>query len=74
MRTSSGKSVCNRLYKKSLSCNTPAKLGTILCDQHALVINACAGFIQHTPDKAFLVNNFADFPDVQVKKKILDFV
>ena len=28
--------------------------------------------IQHTPDKSFLVNNFADFPDVWVKK--VDFV
>ena len=56
-------------YKKTLSCNTPLKLDAIMCDQHALVIIACAGFVQHMPDKSFLVNNFADFPDVQAKKK-----
>ena len=28
-----------------------------------------AGFIQHLPDRVFLVNNFADFQDVRVKKK-----
>ena len=44
------------------------KLDLILCEQHALVINGHAGFIQHTPDKSFLFNNFADFLDVQVKK------
>ena len=41
------------VYKKTLSCNTPAKLDAILCDQHALVINALAGFIQQTPDRVF---------------------
>ena len=53
---------------KVLSCNTPMKLDVILCDQHAFVINARADFIQHMPDKSFLVNNFADFLNVRVKK------
>ena len=38
------------------------------CDQHAFGIIARAGFIQHKSDKNVLVNNFADFPDVRVKK------
>ena len=42
----------------------PVKLVTILCDQHVLVVIAPTGFIQHTPDKNFLANNFANFPDV----------
>ena len=44
------------------------KLDAILWDQHALVINTRAGFLHHTPDKSYLVNNFADFPDVGLKK------
>ena len=52
--------------------STSVKLDEILCDQHALVILACAGFIQHTPDKSFLGNNSADFLDVGVKN--LDFL
>ena len=56
------------VYKKTLLCKMPAKINAILCNQHALVMIASAGFIQHTPDKRFLVNNFADFPDVWVKK------
>ena len=59
------------IYTKILSCNTPAKLDAILCYQHALVINACMGFIQHVP-ASFLVNNFAVFLDVPVKNQ--DFV
>ena len=57
------------VYKKikPLSCNMPAKLDAILCDQHVLVIIAYMGFIQHMPDKSFLVNNLANFPDVRVK-------
>ena len=27
--------------------------------------------MQHTPDKSFLVDNFADFSDVRVKKKMI---
>ena len=54
------------LFMKTPLCNTPAKLEAILCDQHALVLTVHAGFIQHTPDKSFLLNNFVDFPDVAV--------
>ena len=43
------------------------KLDAILCNHHALALNARVGFIQHTSDKSFLVNNFADLPDVQVQ-------
>ena len=46
--------------------NMPTKVDAILCNQHALVINACVGFTQHTPDTSFLVN-FADFPNVWAK-------
>ena len=54
-----------------MSYNIPAKLDAILCNQHVLVIDARAGFVQHMPDRSFLVNNFANFPDVQVNKKSL---
>ena len=52
---------------------TPQNL-TILWDQHVLVIivhTGMAGFIQYiclTRVSLYFVNNFADFPDVQVKK------
>ena len=44
----------------------PAKFVAILCDQHVLVINGHAVHIAYAW-QSFLVNNFADFPDVQVK-------
>ena len=56
------------IYKKTLSCNTLTKLDAIQCDQHALVIIVRTRFIQHTPDKSFLLNNFADFLDMTAKK------
>ena len=52
---------------KLLSCDVLAH-DAILCVQHALVIIACTSFMQHTPGKSFRVNNFADFPDVWVRK------
>ena len=55
------------VYKKTLSCNTP-ELDVILCNQHVLVISAHAVFIQYMSDRGFLVNNFADFLDVPLKK------
>ena len=45
------------------------KLDAILCHQQVFVINVRMGFIQQTPDKSFLVNNFVDFLYVRVKKK-----
>ena len=48
--------------KKSLSCNMPTKLDTIVCNQHALVITACTCFIQHKPDKEFSCKQLCWFP------------
>ena len=68
--TTSTKSA-NLLTRKLLSCHTPTKLDAILCNQHAFVIIERADFIQHMPDKSFLINDVADFLDVLGKK--LDF-
>ena len=51
-----------------MPCNMRVKLDAILCNQHALVINVLVGFMQHRPDKSFLVNNSAAFTDVWEKK------
>ena len=40
-----------------------------LFDQHALAVHV-HGFIQHTPDSNFIINNFADFTKCAGKKKI----
>ena len=53
-----------KLFTQKLSCNMPVKLDAILCDYPGRVVRT--GFIQHTPDKSVLVNNFADLPDVRV--------
>ena len=58
------------VFKKTMSCNTPAKLDTIMYAQHMLVINAQEMGAFHTAYacykcvhfwQRFLVNNFADF-------------
>ena len=52
----------SKVYKK-----IPAKLDAILCDHHELNVGRVSFYSIYTWQN-FLVNNFADFPDVQVKK------
>ena len=62
----------SKVVKKTRSCNTPAKLDAILCDQYALAINAPVDFIQHTPDRVFLLTTLLISQIVRVQKiKIL---
>ena len=63
----------NSFSRKHLSCNTPAKLYTTLCDKHALINKCMHRFHIAYTWQSLLVNNFTDFPDVWVKKKE-DFV
>ena len=60
-RTTSGKSA--KLFTRKL--RSAIRLGNWM-QSYRLVVNV--GFIQHAPGKIFLVNNFADFIDVLVKK------
>ena len=64
---------CIKNHIKCLLLNLP--IGDVADSKHrqqlngnALGITAHARFIQDTPDKSFLVNYFADFQDVPVKK------
>ena len=56
------------VYKKCLSCNTPAKLDAILLRSACTCYKCGRGF--HIPYawQSLLVNNFVDFLNVRVKK------
>ena len=69
--------IVSNLYCAALGCrhfpvmqcaHVPFPSGTLVAHRMGNGSIACAGFLQHTPDKSFPVNNFADFPLVWVKK------
>ena len=68
IRTTSGKSA--KLFTRNL-CHAVRQRPWNLLQSCAIsmcfFIIAHVGFMQHTPNKSFLVNIFADFPDVRVK-------
>ena len=64
------------VYAETLSYNKPTKHDAIICVQHVLnafvinVINLHSICLTTYTRQNCLVNNFADFPDVQVKNPI----
>ena len=63
----------NKVVYRKVLCNMSMKLAVILCDQHVLVIiliyELCVGILYS--NKRFLVSNFIDFPDIQVRIQTL---